>query len=374
MERGRFASFVMIIIFSLPTFSSLVAAEWESDGWIKNLIGPDRLAIGDEFGCHGFENKDLNEDLWIIEECKDYLLANTNASRWGKDPISFGTPSGFINDKTSSELINNGFKIIGDMVSNNPSGLFIVERNGGSIEKNIANISLIEESPKDSLVSIYWMARIHDLRVREDKQFMESLESNASIWFTTWGEWYNHKLSSNNIEITIDKSSIFVTLPIDYNNSWKVPGSIHIHSNKSIMSIKDIEGNNYSALSKNDQNLKNGWRQVEDGIIVTINPGETIVLEMENSSNFSLISDPLYTFNDLHHSVTVVGHHVTNMREWASDFLESPILFTWLIERASEPSFNWPIIIIAIGTLIATPIAIRWLIIMDAKHIIDYTD
>ena len=126
-----------------------------------------------------------------IEECKDYLLSNTNASRWGKDPISFGTPSGFINDKTSSELVDNGFKIIGDMVSNNPSGLFTVERNGGSIEKNIANISLIEESPKDSLVSVYWIARIHDLRVREDKQFMESLENNASIWFTTWGEWYN---------------------------------------------------------------------------------------------------------------------------------------------------------------------------------------
>ena len=92
MDRTTAVSFVMIIIFTIPTLSPVVTAEWESDGWIKNLIGPDRLSMGDEFGCHGFENKDINENPYLIEDCKNYLLSNTNASRWGMNPISFGTP------------------------------------------------------------------------------------------------------------------------------------------------------------------------------------------------------------------------------------------------------------------------------------------
>ena len=49
MDRTTAVSFVMIIIFTIPTLSPVVTAEWESDGWIKNLIGPDRLSMGDEF-------------------------------------------------------------------------------------------------------------------------------------------------------------------------------------------------------------------------------------------------------------------------------------------------------------------------------------
>ena len=52
--------------------------------------------------------------------------------------------------------------------------------------KNVANISLIADSPKDSLVSIYWIARIHDLRIREDKTLLSWLENNESLWYTTW--------------------------------------------------------------------------------------------------------------------------------------------------------------------------------------------
>jgi len=374
MGKTRVVSFVMIIIFTIPTLSPVVTADWESDGWIKNLIGPDRLAIGDEFGCHGFESKDMNEDLWVIEECKDYVLSNTNASRWGKEPISFGTPPGNVDQNTTSSLLDSGFRIVGDKVTNEPSGLFVVERNGGSMEKNVANISLIADSPKDSLVSIYWIARIHDLRVREDKPLLNWLENNETLWFTTWGEWYNHKLSSENIRLSNVDSMLYITLAEDSTDSWSVPGSIFIKTNNSILSIKDSQGNDFPILSKSDQNLKIGWRFHNEGIIVTLNPGENLTVEMENSSNYNLQSNPIYTFNDLHHSVTIVGHHVTNMREWASDFLESPVLFTWLIERASEPNFNWPIIFIAVGTLIATPVAIRWLISMDAREIIDYVE
>ena len=83
MDKTTAVSFVMIIIFTMPTLSPIVTAEWESDGWIKNLIGPDRLSIGDEFGCHGFENKDINEDVSLIEECKDCLLYTSDAADEG---------------------------------------------------------------------------------------------------------------------------------------------------------------------------------------------------------------------------------------------------------------------------------------------------
>jgi hypothetical protein len=372
MDKAAGISFVMIIIFTIPTLSPVVTAEWESDGWIQNLIGPDRLSMGDEFGCHGFEDKDVNENPWIIEECKDYVISNTHASRWGINPISFGTPPGEVSPVLRSNLLDSGFKIIGDKVTNEPLGLFVMDRNGGSMEKNVANISLIANSPKDSLVSIYWIARIHDLRVREDNTFLSWLENNKSIWYTTWGEWYNHKLSSENIEVSVVDNVLHVTLPNVQTNSWNVPGTVLIKTDNPILSAKDSQGNDFPRLNETDQNLKNGWRNSSQGIILTLKSGDNVRLVMEDG-NDSIQNVPLYTFNDLHHSVTIVGHHVTNMREWASDFLESPLLFTWLIERGAEPMFNWPIIFIAVGTLIATPLAIRWLISRDAGEIINYT-
>ena len=70
---------------------------------------------------------------------------------------------------------------------------FIAQRNGGSLEKNVADIGLLESAEKDSLISIYWEARIFDLKVREDKSAVEFLE-NQDVWYTTWGEWFNHCL------------------------------------------------------------------------------------------------------------------------------------------------------------------------------------
>jgi len=370
MAKIRFAGIVMIIIFLIPIFSPVAATEWKSDGWIKNLIGPERLALGDEFGCHGFEETEINKDPWVIESCKDYILSNTNSSRWGNAPISYGLPPGDVSEEISDKLINSGFKIVGDMVTNQPNDLFITQRNGGSLEKNIANITLLDSAPTDSLVSIYWIARIHDLRVREDKQTVEWLENNDDIWFTTWGEWFNHNISSNNIEVFTEKSKMYVSLASNLNNSsWDVPGSIVIHSRFEIISFMDSEGSDVPTLNESNQHLRQGWRSTDDEIIITISPGSNFIIEFETISLSPTNYAPLTTFNGLHHGVTVVGHHVTNMREWSSDFLESPLLFTWLIEKPSKPEFNWPIVTIALVALIATPLAIRWILIKDAKEV-----
>ena len=360
---------LLVIIFIIPTISPVMATEWKSDGWIKNLIGPERLATGDEFGCHGYEGININEGDWIIDGCKNYLLSQTNSSRWGVSPISYGVPSGEINSLTAAKLVNSGFMVVGDKVDKTPVGLFVANRNGGSLEKNVANISILESAEEDSLVSIYWIARIYDIKVREDKEALKWLENNDNIWFTTWGEWHNHKISSEDISYNLVDDKLYLSLPnINESNDWSVPGSIMLASNSTLFSIINSNGNTIPILNSSDQNLKYGYRLSPGGVIITIPRGETFVLQFDSFDINSSSINPLYTFNNLHHGVTVVGHHVSNMRESASDFLGSPILFTWLIERTAEPEFSWPIIVIALGALIATPMVIKWLLLRDKNQ------
>ena len=57
-------------------------------------------------------------------------------------------------------------------------------------------MELLESAEEDSLVSIWWRARVDDIKVREDKDLMTWLEEQ-DVWFTTWGEWYFHEISSD---------------------------------------------------------------------------------------------------------------------------------------------------------------------------------
>ena len=58
-------------------------AEWDEDYWLWNIIGPERLALGDEFGCHGYEGVDIREAPLVVEDCRDYLVGFADSSRWG---------------------------------------------------------------------------------------------------------------------------------------------------------------------------------------------------------------------------------------------------------------------------------------------------
>jgi len=102
---------------------------------------------------------------------------------------------------------------------------------------------------------------------------------------------------------------------------------------------------------------------VDEGIILSISPGNQVIINFEE--NLSFTHNPLKTFNQLHHSVTVVGHHVKNLHEWASDFYSSPLKFTWLIERPAALEMDWRLPVIAIAVLIATPLTIRYLVAQD---------
>ena len=356
---------VMLTILLVSTSAPAVAGEWSDDTWLENIIGPERLENGDEFGCHGYEGVSTVEENWVIEACKDYLIRSTNASRWGSAPISFGVPETFLDDETAEQLASSGFMIVGDKLSETPTnGLILAPRITTSMEKGVADTSLIESAEEDALVSIYWRARIDDLRVREDKDAIAWLE-NQPYWFTTWGEWNLHRLASQSITTELVGNIITSTSQID--NTWDVPGSTLLQFDAEVLVAPyDSFGEPYPEISSDARKLEIGWRQVEDGILLTQAPGTTLTIELDTEPN-TMLSNPMTTFNDHHHAVTIVGHHTTNLFQWTADFVNSELVFTWLIERPAGVEKSWFLPALALTILIATPLSIRYLIKKDAE-------
>ena len=90
---GRIASLLVSALICLPLLAPSVAGEWGTDTWLSSVIAEERLHSGDEFGCHGYEGVDTTDETWVIAACREYLEGQTNSSRWGKNPISFGMDS-----------------------------------------------------------------------------------------------------------------------------------------------------------------------------------------------------------------------------------------------------------------------------------------
>ena len=82
MPSRKALSLILTSVFLIPILSPSVAGEWSDDGWLTNLIGPERMENGDEFGCHGFEGIDTLKENWVIEECKEYLVSHTDSSEF----------------------------------------------------------------------------------------------------------------------------------------------------------------------------------------------------------------------------------------------------------------------------------------------------
>lgn len=359
---------ILLVIFLIPTLAPIATAEWEEDNWLWNIIGPERLALGDEFGCHGYEGIDINVEQWIIEACRDYLMGFTNASRWGSNPISFGLPYGTENEAVFSTLIENNFSIIGDLAELERNDLHVFSRTT-TLEKNQVEMEFLTNVTKDELLSIYWIAKWHDVKIREDKDAIALLVSQ-DVWYTTWGEWYNHKYSGENIYSYIEEltdenttdgySKIHIINNYSSANGWQVPGTVFIEWNGADpYSWLDL-GN----LEADDKILRNGYRYADGGAYLTLSPGQEIIMEFIDPAP-QLSITPQLTFNGLHHSVTIVGHHVTDLHQWSSDFYDSELRFTWLIERPAAIKMNWLLPIIAVSILIATPVIIKKLVQRD---------
>ena len=362
---GRIASLLVSALICLPLLAPSVAGEWGTDTWLSSVIAEERLHSGDEFGCHGYEGVDTTDETWVIAACREYLESHTNSSRWGKNPISFGIDSEVIGSEVGESLKSSGFQIVGDMVKEAPEGLNIAISNGASLEKGVADKDLIESSEEDSLVSVHWRARIGDLRVREDKDVISWLEEQP-VWFTTWGEWHQHRASGNSTSALLDGSTITIEsssqkIGID---SWMVPGTVMVEFDSTVVDVKDSLGHSMPLLTGSERKLVVGWRNVDGGIIVTQKPNTTVYVELDNDAE-QIETTPMTTFNDLNYSVTIVGHHTTNLFRWTQDFSGTELTFTWLIERPFNDEVGWKLPLFALTMLIAVPISIVYLLRTD---------
>ena len=240
MGSVRAAIFMLSVLLLALAMPGAVA--WRADGWLtQEVIGGERLALGDEFGCHGIPGKDVRTDIDVIAECKDYLTSQINASKWGAQPLSFGMPDSPIDSSLSNALIDAGFHIVGDLHSaEQVSGLWAIERSGGSLEQNVASSTEIEQAIEENgYVSLYWEAQIEDLNVRRDRDVLAWIESQ-DYWFTTWGEWYSSTHSATETERT--NQSITLEGTASLSGGWDVPGTTHISiTGGQISSIERID-------------------------------------------------------------------------------------------------------------------------------------
>lgn len=363
-SRG-IAGLLMVALLASSTTAPSVVGEWEDDSWLSNIIGPERLANGDEFGCHGYEGVQTTEEHWVIEDCRNYLMGLANASRWGSHPISFGIPGDELDPATAAALVDSGFEIVGDLLSQAPEGLTAMYRNGGSLEQGVADTELLESADEHSLISIWWRSRIDDLRLREDKQVISWLEQQE-VWLTTWGEWHHHGLSSNEVVVEGEGSNITATLAS--HASWDVPGTVRLQFDPAVVRVTSSSGSDLAQIAPEQRKLEVGWRTTSDGMLLTITPGDSVTVELDGEPEELLVT-PWATFNGLHHAVTVVGHHTSNLFHWSSDFQESSLVFTWLIERPAEIEMSWALPVIALGVLIAVPVSVRYFVRKDRENL-----
>ena len=368
MRAAYFMLGVLLLPLAMPG-----AVAWRADGWlIQDVIGGERLSLGDEFGCHGIPDKDVHDDYTVVSECKDYLTSQIDASKWGAEPLSFGLSESFqhesfVNPELEDKFIEEGFHIVGDEVptvcGNSNDDLCFIGRSGGSLEKNVASISSIEEDiSQNGYASLYWEAQIEDLNVRRDPDVLEWIE-NQDYWFTTWGEWY----SSTNLAHEIERTNQSITLEGQPSHrGWEVPGNTHISiPGGLITSITLIQGDGLEELTIDDNHLKEGYRILDEsnatlciteGTIVQVNwTGENTDIIIENG-----------TFNNMT-PFMVVGHHTIDLFEWSSPFQDSPLRFTWLIEPQPDVEPTWVLPLLAILIVLAAPVAVSYTLKHDRE-------
>jgi len=353
---------VLLLPLALPG-----AVAWRADGWLsQEVVGGERLSLGDEFGCHGMPGKDITHDQNVIVECKEYLTSQINASKWGLEPLSYGLSMSEVNTRIQSELMGAGFRIIGDQpVAVTGQNLnWAIQRSGGSLEQNVASTTSIEQGiESNGYASLYWEAQIEDLNVRRDRDVLAWIEVQ-DYWFTTWGEWYSSTHSATEIERT--NHSITLKGSAMRNGGWNVPGNTHLSiEGGQITSVTRIDDGVLEELTLDDNHLKEGYRILDDSnVTLTLAEGVLIQITWDGEATDILVEDG--QFNDFP-PFMAVGHHTTDLFEWSSPFQDSPIRFTWLIEPQADVEPSWILPLIAVITILAAPVAIRYTLRHDQE-------
>ena len=363
MGSVRAAIFMLSVLLLALAMPSAVA--WRADGWLtQEVVGGERLALGDEFGCHGMPDKDVYGDLTVITECKEYLTSQINASKWGGQPLSFGLSTA-LDSNQHNAMHDAGFRIIGDdLPVDMSSSLWTIERSGGSLEQNVASITEIEQAIEENgYASLYWEAQIEDLNVRRDRDVLAWIESQ-DYWFTTWGEWYSSSHSATESERT--NQSITLKGSAAPNGAWDVPGTTHISlDGGQIMSIERIDNGSLSELTVSNHHLETGYRMLDDSS-ATLTIEEDALVRVTWQGDDADVHFGEGTFNNLT-PFMAVGHHTTDLFEWSSPFQHSPMRFTWLIEPQPDIEPSWALLVLAVLVVLAVPPAVLYTLKHDRE-------
>ncbi len=376
MNRGLLVVLAATLILSLPMVNAeLSDYPHDDDGWLTRLAGPERLALGDEFGCHGMPDVNVLDDPNSVEACISYVNNLIPASRWGNNTLTFGLPDGSTQHSNSvqlaSSLQSSGIKVVDNaQFSDNFSGFSSFEVNAGSIEKNVASIDAIENASEESgIVIMSWIAEMEDLNVRKDRDVVSWIESQP-FWFTTPGEIIS---SQNYVEIlSYNNSSSIVEVyqPNVESGFWKTPGNSLVSTygtngeSLSVISVKYPNGTELSQLNSTVRHLQEGWR-FENGLLhLSLMADSTAFIEYDEDATIESVVSSKDTFNGMI-PLIVYGHHVVDLFEWSSGFKDSPILFTWLIEPRPVTQMDWILPIVAGFVGIITIIQMRRLIRSD---------
>ncbi len=369
---GRRVVAVALLALLLMPLTAPVAAEWEEDSWLSNIIGPERLALGDEFGCHGMPDIDISTNNSVILQCRDYLTQRIEASKWGVEPLSFGLSSGNLTVTDASAISDAGFKLIDSFeeeINESPDGLSVIQYNGGSLEKNVGSTEQFDDAVASGveLVNFFWIAREHDVVVRPDSELINSIESTTA-WFTTWGEHYSYQESYGNFSIIDNGSGSWdVEFMPETGSGWSVPvTSEFISLDANVISVQGESGP-LDELTVDEPHLKEGWRQEENSLFLTLAPAHRVSISFDRSNLVYLeqVASPQFNGHDL--AITVAGHHTSDLFDWSRRWDDSPMRFTWLVEPREVAGFSWLLPTIAVLLALVAPVAIIWLVKNDRR-------
>nr|AIF08147.1 hypothetical protein [uncultured marine group II/III euryarchaeote KM3_27_D02] len=375
---ARLVSLGLIALLLTPLVAP-VAAEWEEDSWLVNIIGPERLALGDEIGCQGIPENDIRQQPDAITECLDYIKERTNASKWGPQPLSFGLPDGVIDAATQKVLTDAGVVAVGgdqfEIANAEVAPAMSFSFNGGSLEKSVGSVEEFEVAIEngDQIINLFWRGRDHDVVVRPDYDLVNAIESTEA-WFTTWGEYVSYNLNRENFEVeVIDNYSLRVKFPQSY---LSAPGGYSVWAVPMTNSFANLDGDvvrisrgNYSLpeLAVEEPHLQEGWRQEGSTLYLTLENDDPVLVKFDSSSGFEEINQEIPFFNGHGLAITVAGVHTSDLFQWSKRWDNTPMLFTWLVEPREVGAFNWWLPVVAGIVAIAAPIALYSVVKRDHR-------
>ena len=376
MNRGILVTFAATLILSIPVVNAeLSDYPHDEDGWLTRLAGPERLALGDEFGCHGMPDVSILEDPNSVQACISYVNNLIPASRWGNSTLTFGLPIDSSQHSNSAELrnslIGSGIEAVDNtQFSENFSEFSSFEVNAGSLEKSIASIESIQSAAEENgIVIMSWIAEMEDLNVRRDRDVVAWIDEQP-FWFTTPGE-----LISSQRVVEVDSynntsSIVEVRQPSADAGLWETPGN-------SLITTKGINGNSLPVISVNyangselhrlnstDNHLREGWRFDNGSLHLSLLPNTVALIDYNSNESIDSVQVIPDNFNGMVPFI-VYGLHVVDLFEWSSGFKDSSIRFTWLIEPRPVTQMDWILPVIAGIVGIITIIQMRRLIRSD---------